>query len=206
MHILLLLLPLITILIIRIVINSPAADSGAKDTEDFLAREREALFARNTDISNLELFTPDLNILPFHNRSDDTYLAGLESNVKTSGNEPMLDLHEYSNTDLKLMYGNGNFPTISKYDQNFMYFTRDIFIWGKYLYENDYIDDACTVLEYLISIATDNSSAFTILAKIYSSRNTPEKISGLINIVEKTPDSLSKKSTLNSLRNIINSY
>jgi len=206
MHILLLLLPLMAILIIRIIINSPAAGSDEQKTEDYLARERKAMFARNIDISNLEMFVPALEKLPFHNQTDDNTLSDIENNVKSSGSEPMLDLHGYSNTDLKLMYGNGNFPTISKYDQNFMYFTRDMFIWGKYLYENNYIADACTVLEYLISIATDNSSAFTILAKIYCSYNKPEKISELINIVEETPDSLSKKSTLNSLRNIINSY
>lgn len=206
MHALFLVLPLMIILIIRLIINSNSDKSDQKKTDDFWAREREANFARNTDISNLEMFTPNPEALPFHNHTDNSSLCILEDTVKQSALEPMLDLHGYTNTDLKLMYGVGNFPTISKYDQNFMYFTRDLFNWGKSLYENNYTEDACTVLEYLISISKDNSSAFTILAKIYCTQNKIEKITELINIVEQTDDSLSKKSTLNSLRNIINSY
>lgn len=206
MHTFFLLLPLMAILIIRLIINSKPNEDKSQNNNDFYSREREAMFARNKDISNLEMFIPDIKALPFHDTTNDSDLRSIEDKVKESAAEPMIDFHEYTNTDLKIMYGKGNFPTISKYDQNFMYFTRDLFVWGKYLYENNYTDDACIILEYLISVASDNSSAFTILAKIYCSRNTPEKITELINIVEQAEDSLSKRTTINSLRNIINSY
>ena len=35
---------------------------------------------------------------------------------------PMLDLSEYSNTDLKLAYGVGNFKVLCEYDENFNHF------------------------------------------------------------------------------------
>lgn len=201
-----LILPLIILLILRLWLNMSSKDKNDEIMEEFWAREREARFARNVDISDLPLFTPNLEELPFQKSSDDKRRNELESKVISSAGEPMLDLHEFTNTDLKIKYGNGNFATISSYDQNFMYFTRDLFQWGKYLYENDCTDDARTVLEYLISITQDIVSAFTILAKIYCSDNEPDKISDLINIVESTKDSITRQTTLRSLRDIINSY
>ncbi|MCI8307435.1 MAG: hypothetical protein HFH14_05230 [Lachnospiraceae bacterium] len=206
MGILIVISPLIVLLILRIRLNMSSKDKNDEIMEEFWAREREARFARNVDISNLPLFIPDMECLPFLPSSDDKRRSELEAKVISSGREPMLDLHEFTNTDLKIKYGNGNFTTISSYDQNFMYFTRDLFQWGKYLYENNYTDDALTVLEYLISITQNIVSAFTILAKIYRDNKEPDKISNLINIVESTKDSITKQTTLRSLRDIINSY
>ncbi len=198
--------PLIILLILRMWLNMSSKDKNDEIMEEFWAREREARFARNVDISDLPLFTPDMECLPFLKSSEDKKRSKLEAKVISSANEPMLDLHEFTNTDLKIKYGNGNFSTISSYDQNFMYFTHDLFQWGKYLYENDYTDDALKVLEYLISITQDIVSAFTILAKLYCDNDEPNKITDLIKIVESTKDSITKQTTLRSLRNIINSY
>lgn len=198
--------PLIILLSLRLYLNTSSKDKNDDIVKEFWAREREARFARNVDISGLSLFTPDIESLPFAPSSDDKNRTQLEDKVLSSSKEPMLDLHEFTNTDLKIKYGNGNFPTISAYDRNFMYFTRDIFQWGKYLYENNYTADARCVLEYLISISQNNVSAFTILAKIYCADDEPDKISNLINIVESTEDSITKQTTLRSLRDIINSY
>lgn len=199
-------LPLIILLILRLCLNMSSKDKNDEIMAEFWAREREARFARNIDISGLELFTPDIENLPFAQSSDDKKRTNLEAKVISSGKEPMLDLHEFTNTDLKIKYGNGNFNTISEYDRNFMYFIRDLFQWGKYLYDNNYTDDARTVLEYLVSTSQDIASAFTILAEIYCADDEPQKISQLISMVESSKDSISKQAALKSLRNIINSY
>ena len=206
MNAILVILPLIIILSLRLYANLSSKDNHDEIMKEFWAREQEARFARNADISGLSLYTPDIEGLPFAQSSNDKTRTQLEAKVLSSSKEPMLDLHEFTNTDLKIKYGNGNFPTISSYDQNFMYFTRDVFRWGKYLYENNYTDDARCVLEYLISISQNNVSAFTILAKIYCADDEPDKVANLIKIVESTEDSIIKQTTLRSLRDIINSY
>lgn len=209
MSLIIIITPLIIILILRLYMNSHTDRENEEAMAEFWAREREAKFARNVDISDIPLYKPELDRLPFLSDSDresDKDRAELEAKVIASAGEPMLDLHEYTNTDLKIKYGNGNFPVLSKYDQNFMYFTRDVYQLGKYLYDNNYTDDAKTVFEYLTSISTESGGAFTMLANIYLKAGEPERISELIRIVESTKDSVIKETTLRSLRQIINSY
>lgn len=198
------LLPLMLILVFRIITthNEKHEDTSL---EDYMEREHQARFARNKDISNLELFTPDISKLPFSSDNTSSELLKLETKVKESAEKPMLDLHTMSNTDIKLEYGNGNFPILSKYDQNYMYFTRDLFAWGKYLYENNSSTDSRIVLEYLLTLCTDISGAFNILGNIYKENDELAKISDLIEIAENS-DSMMKNSICNSLRDIINSY
>ena len=87
-----------------------------------------------------------------------------------------------------------------------MYFTRDVYQLAKYLYDNNYTDDARITLEYLTSVSAESGGAFTMLANIYINAGEPERISKLIQIVEATKDSIQKDTTLRSLRQIINSY
>ena len=209
MTLIIIITPLIIILLLRLYMNSHNDDANEAAMAEFWEKERQARFARNADISNLQLYKPELDKLPFLSESaasSDTERAELEAKVIASAKEPMLDLHEYSNTDLKIKYGNGNFPALSKYDQNFMYFTRDVYQLAKYLYDNNYTDDARITLEYLTSVSAEPGGAFTMLAKIYINSGEPERINKLIQIIEASKDSIQKDATLRSLRQIINSY
>lgn len=197
-------IPILLLVILRIIIVRSNKKENKTSMENYWARERESKFARNKDISTLELFIPDISVLPFSSTPSDE-LKKLEDKLRKSACEPMLDLHELSNTDIRFTYGAGNFPVISKYDQNFMYFTRDLFQLGKYLYNNDQHDKSRTVLEYLLQLSQDISGAYTMLGNIYKEKDEPDKITELIQIAEKS-DSFTKQSVCNSLRDIINSY
>jgi hypothetical protein len=242
------LLPLMIILAMRYVL-AKSKQTPKISNDDFWAREREARFARNKDISGLELYTPDISSLPFHAAADEQSsvtastaytdnpdnnmpdisevtainsnnnqpvisniditayleLAGLETKVIEAAKEPMLDLHEMSNTDIKITYGPANFPTVSKYDQNYMYFVRDVFKWGKYLYDNGLMDDARTVLEYTLSLSDDISGAYTMLANIYRDSGEIGLITDLIHTAEES-GSMTSANICNNLRDMINSY
>ena len=182
MNFLIVISPLIIILILRLFMmkNNKKPD---KQMEDFWEKEHAARFARNIDISNLDLYSPDLSCLPFNDDAERDLLT-LQEKVKQSANEPMHDFHEFSNTDLKLKYGQGNFALISKYDQNFMYFTRDIFQWGKYLYNNNQADNARIVLEYLISLTSEIGGAYVMLGNIYKERGELDNILSLVSFVD----------------------
>lgn len=195
------LLPIMLILLLRFLIvrSNRQPDDGMNE---FWAHERQALYARNKDISNIELFVPDMSGLPF---SGDSNPESHEARVIASGAEPMLDLHHMTNTDIKIEYGPANFPVISKYDQNYMYFTRDVFNWGKFLYDNKQYDKARIVLEYSLTLSKELSGAYTMLGMIYKDNDEIELISGLIHQAEES-DTITSKSTCNTLKNIINSY
>ena len=229
------LLPIIIILTLRLLINNNNDKKNEEAMKSYHAREQEARFARNKDISNIELFVPDLTGLPLHIQegnksafSTDTHTvdtntgnangvdadltdsfsnseAHLEELVISSSKEPMLNLQSMSNTDIKLEYGVGNFQTVSKYDQNYLYFTSNVFQWGKYLYDNKLFDDARVVLEYVLTLSDNMSLAYTMLGSIYLSQGEIQLITELIHKVE-TSDSLTGKSTCNKLRNLINNY
>ncbi|MBE5938171.1 MAG: hypothetical protein E7265_09115 [Lachnospiraceae bacterium] len=208
------LLPIIIILTLRLLINNNNDKKNEEAMKSYHAREQEARFARNKDISNIELFVPDLTGLPLHIQegnksafSTDTDIvdAHLEELVISSSKEPMLNLQSMSNTDIKLEYGVGNFQTVSKYDQNYLYFTSNVFQWGKYLYDNKLFDDARVVLEYVLTLSDNMSLAYTMLGSIYLSQGEIQLITELIHKVE-TSDSLTGKSTCNKLRNLINNY
>lgn len=199
---------MIILIAARIVIIRGNHMTDTVSSDEFWAREREAKFARNKDISGLELYTPDISTLPFHSDDDihsDPRLAELEAKVTASANEPMLDLHEMTNTDIKIEYGPANFPVLSGYDRNYMYFVRDIFQWGKYLYDNKMYDDARIVLEYNLSLSKDMSGVYTMLGMIYRNNGEIELISNLIHIAEEN-ESISSKTICNNLKDIINSY
>lgn len=191
-------------LVLRMKLSGAKRQEQHSSSEEFWAREHDARYARNKDISNIELFKPDLSAIPFSSSANDE-LHKLEEKLRKSAEEPMLDLHKLSNTDIKLTYGPANFPIISKYDQNYMYFTRDLFQLGKYLYNNNQHDASRKVLEHLLSLTQDIGNSYTMLGNIYKENDEPDKINELIQIVEKS-DSFSKQSIRNSLRNIINSY
>lgn len=203
MNAIIVIIPLIIILVLRLVISGSNKQDKKSSNNDYWTHEREAKFARNKDISNIELLRPDITGLPFTSSNDQ--LIRLENKVRESAVKPMLDLHELSNTDIRINYGPANFPIISKYDQNFMYFTRDLYQLGKYLYNTNQHDDSRIVLEYLITISIDIGGAYTMLGNIYKENDEPDKITELIQIVEKS-ESFTKQSICNSLRDIINSY
>ncbi len=183
--------------------------------DEFWEHEREAMFARSKDLSKLDLeyFEPDTASLPFHSddfvlpdgSAPDSELFTIEQQVLERSKEPMIDLHEMSNTDLKIAYGPNNFPTLSKYDQNYLYFVRDLFKWGKYLYDNKLRDDAVIVLEYTLKMSDDVSGAYSMLGTIYRDKGEIGRITELLHIAEES-DSISKDSICSNLKDLINSY
>lgn len=79
----------------------------------------------------------------------------------------MLNLSAYTNTQLKLMYGAANLDALSTADVNFINFSRELFKYGKLLYEEEAEEQALKVLEYGIDINTDLSKHYALLAEIY---------------------------------------
>lgn len=158
-------------------------------TEDFWRQEHQANMTRNTDLSSLSFLTITLDGLPIMDTSDAT-LSEYQDFIVALSKEKVCDLSAFSNTELKLKYGRANLQLLASYDQNYSNFISVISRWGHYLYDNNYLSQAKTVLEYGIKYNTDIKVNYTLLAQIYKSEGNANAIDSLI----------TKADTLHSLR------
>jgi hypothetical protein len=85
-----------------------------------------------------------------------------------------------------------------EYDKNYTELARTLYRYGKYLHELGFVEEAKTVLEYGLSIKTDVSANYTLLAEIYKAENAKERIDFVISEAENLT-SMTKKSLLANL-------
>lgn len=134
--------------------------------QQFLKTEAEANNTRKQDISNLDYVIFHLTDLPQYSGTNSDILSQQKRLLFFEGKQ-MLNLSAYTNTQLKLMYGAANLEALSTADVNFINFSRELFKYGKLLYEEEAEEQALKVLEYGIDINTDLSKHYALLAEIY---------------------------------------
>lgn len=173
-------------------------NSGKEDLDAFLERENQANFARKQDISHLDYLSVNPDDLPFVD-SDDPKEISLQNEVKKSGERKMIDLSAYTNTDLKEKYGPANLEELSDCDQSYLLFTRNLSLWGTYVYEKEDYTRAKVIMEYAKSIGSDISSVYTTLGNIYAREGDFHKVDALIAEVENSDFAL-KTSILKTLK------
>ena len=168
--------------------------------ESFWDRERRANVSRRKDISSLNYISIPLNQLPFVDTDDDEILEYHRS-INRLATMKILNLTGITNTELKERYGVANLTELTDYDNNYTTLVNTIARWGARLIELDYIDEAVTILEYGLSVGTDVSRNYLLLADIYRTRGEYDRIDALITRAT-TLKSLMKNSILTKLNEI----
>ena len=120
-----------------------------QESKDFWAREQEANQTRKKDISNLPLLHVSEEEIPVADTDNDSVLYYV-GQVKEIIKNPMMDFSDYTNTDLKLAYGVGNFKTISEYDETFHEFLIALGSLARSYEKADLLDYA--IRTYLLAI------------------------------------------------------
>lgn len=156
--------------------------------EAFLERERKANATRKKDISNLDYLSFSVQSLPIAEYSDEK-LAEYESILTNLSSKKIINLSGYSNTDLKLMYGPANFNDLSEFDENYQTLSDTLFAYAKRETELDRTDSAITILEYAMELKIDSSQIYLLLAKLYQTLQTTEKIQTIIDTVSSMDES-----------------
>ena len=156
--------------------------------EAFLERERKANATRKKDISNLNYLSFSVQSLPIAEYSDEK-LAEYESILTNLSSKKIINLSGYSNTDLKLMYGPANFNDLSEFDENYQTLSDTLFAYAKRETELDRTDSAITILEYAMELKIDSSQIYLLLAKLYQTLQTTEKIQTIIDTVSSMDES-----------------
>ena len=170
---------------------------ASKKSELFWERERQANLTRKKDISNLDFIQVPVNTLPFP-EMDSEEISDIQKHILALASGKIVNFTGLSNTDLKLQYGAPNINILMEYDQNYLELVRSLYRYGKLLYDRKLINEACAILEYAVSIKTDISANYTLLATIYKEKNNSDGINSVISAAEELT-SLTKKTLITNL-------
>lgn len=147
-------------------------------SEAFWAREREADSVRKQDISSLPYVYIPLEALPFGADTSPEALP-LEETIRRLDSTKILNLNQYSNTDLKLQYGAANLPYLSECDDRFTVLARTLYQWASLLMNHGHVDDAVLVAEYALNIGADQSGIYYMLTDYYKLMGDTDKLNHL---------------------------
>ena len=192
-------LPYFIIILVVIQLYIKKSDTSQKNNiKKFWEREQKANATRKKDISTLKYIEWDTT-LPV--KENNTLLSDILKNnpeadsaynkIISVKDKNIINLTEYSNTDLKLKYGVANLEALTEYEDNYTLLIKNLAVLGHILKEQDDITDATHYLEYSISIGSDIRSCYADLKDIYISQNHTDKIdklrqyASLINSVNK---------------------
>ncbi len=186
------------LLMIWIYYQKSRTDRSAKSAHDaFWEKEREANMTRKKDISQLDYIVIPIEQLPFPALEDEE-ITEVQKRLQKLATEKIVNFTGITNTELKLQYGAPNIELLMAFDKNYLELVRSLYRYAKLLYDNGYKEEATAILEYGISIKTDVSANYTLLASIYKEQNDTKRIDFIISQAEML-NSLTKNSLLNNL-------
>ena len=185
-----------------------SSKEAQKREDAFWAREQEANFAPKKDISGLPLLHFDEDVIPLppegmFNEDDDisNYIRELKKLLR----EPMIDLSEYTNTDLKLAYGVANFTILSSYDDNYNSFLLLMTNLARGYERREQHELSVRAYRSALSCGSIKLTDYTGLAEVYLAMDAPEKVSELIDEVEAS-ENPRKGGIVDALKRVLAKY
>ena len=148
-----------------------------------LERESEANSVRKADISTLPYIEIPLDTLPVDTLSACGH-SGLADELYALAGKKILNLSMYTNTDLKMTYGPANLDTLSACDDAYADLILLLNKIGKTLLEANDVSSAEQFLSYAVSIGSDITASYTMLATIYADKHDTDHLDELIRKAE----------------------
>ena len=176
--------------------------NAKKAEQAFWDKELASNNVRKKSLDNLDYITIPLEAFPVRVMTDHEKVQEYISTIQVLSGSKIVNFTGITNTDLKLTYGTANLTSLSEYDENYSTLITTLQRWAKLLYEGGFTDDACTLLEYAVSIGSDVSVSYYLLAEIYQSRELSDKIFELID----SASSLNSKKGKTIARTLRESY
>lgn len=178
-----------------------AQEQDDRATENFWNREARANSTRNKDISGLPFLQVTESEIPDSGSDDETihyYIGLLYENIK----QPMIDLSSYTNTDLKLAYGVGNFKTLSSYDENYNAFLMNLTNLARAYDRAGLFESAVKAYLLALHYGSQKLTDYSVLAKVYVKLDKRREIERLIEEIN-AGSHPRKASILNALREVL---
>ena len=104
-------------------------------------------------------------------------------------NKKIVNLSQFSNTELKYQYGVANLEILTEYDTNYTDLITLLHNYGMTFYRDGYENQALAILEYAISIGSDISATYMTCAEIYQNKQQWNQIEQLKKEAENIPTS-----------------
>ena len=170
-----LILAIFFIVAIRVANRRRSGDVRHK-TENMLNSDAAANLARNKEIGSEFYFTPDLTALPISEYSADEMKKPhppclWQKKVVELASKKMLRFdRQYSNLELKQMFGPSNLEFAARYEENFSDFIHAMRHWAEALIGAGKTEDAQKVLEASVAAGSELSQSYTLLGDIYAAK------------------------------------
>ena len=166
-------------------ITDDAADiRNTNDTAD-VRNTGDAAAVRNTGDAAAVRNTDDA-------AANETISEECKEILRSLSTQKIVNLTGYTNTDLKLSYGTANITCLTEYDQNYTLLVSTLQKWAEVLYRGGAKKECRQVLVYAVSIGTDVSHTYFLLADLYDEEGESdlkysliEKASGLSSLSSK---------------------
>ncbi|MBO6015164.1 MAG: hypothetical protein J6P60_01080 [Lachnospiraceae bacterium] len=168
---------------------------------EFWQKEEEANNVRKKSLDGLSYITIPFERLPLDTALENEDIRHIHEKLRALSTEKIVNLTGISNTDLKLTYGTANITPLTQYDQNYTLLASTVYSWGELLYKEGFIDQAKQVLEFGLETGTDVSGNYKLLAKIYHTEGSLDKLSSLREKAQGL-DSIMKTTILQALEEI----
>ena len=166
--------------------------SMQEEQSSFWTRERASNQVRKKSLDDLNYITIPLDTLPISSHTENEIVEDCISTLTTLTQCKIVNLTGITNTDLKLTYGTANITALTEYDQSFTLLVTTLQRWAETLYALGDTPSTKTILEYAVSINSDVSKTYSLLASIYDENNELSKISSLIESAGKLTSSSGK--------------
>ena len=142
------------------------------EQKSFWTKEHESNSVRKKPLDDLKYITIPFDRLPEHVHPDHDTIKDCLSTLHTLSERKIVNLTGITNTDLKLTYGTANITVLTEYDQNFTLLVTTLQKWAEALYDLGAVSDAQSILEFAVSVDSDVTKTYDLLASIYdTSRN-----------------------------------
>jgi len=165
-------------------------DKARQSTKDMMDADDAANTARHRDIGEEFFYTARLSDLPITQYSEEDMAKPAspymwQAKVVAAAEKKMLHFdRQYSNVELKQMFGPANLDDVAKYEENFSNFIHAMRYWAEALINADKSAEAQKVLEESVKARSELSQSYTLLADIYKQSGNLSKLKELLSTVQ----------------------
>ena len=182
--------PFLTIFIIFLLVLAYVLRKSTRREEEvnarFWERESAANTTRKQDLSTLNYISIPQDLCDSIHASDE----GITNDCKILSdlsNKKIVNLSQFSNTDLKLKYGIANLGVLSEYDENYTTLICTLVQLSKKLIDCGQSEAAIRLLRFGIDCQSDISENYTLLAALYKESSQDGPLAELYSRIQLLP-------------------
>lgn len=138
----------------------------AKHNSNFWQKESYADNTRKQDIAQLNYIYIPIETLPFGVDSSKDVIS-LEDTIRRLDSTKILNLNQYTNTELKMQYGAANLTFLWECDERYTILVRTLYQWACKLLDHGFTEEAIQIAKYSVDIGADLSGIYYMLTDYY---------------------------------------